>query len=224
METIKPLLDNITTKVFQKPPLKGGFFLYLPEVIMSRILLQDINQLISLSEEEKKAIASFFTDVTLKKKETVLEEGQVCKQHYFVEKGLLRMYYVNEKGVEHTTQFALENWWLTDHMSFQKQLPSGFYIQAVEESHVSAISLHDQEQLLVQHPSMEKYFRIVYQRAYAANQFRIKYIYDLSKEEMYDTFATKNPEFVQRIPQYLLASFLGFTPEYLSELRRKKMG
>ena len=68
---------------------------------------------------------------------------------------------------------------------------------------------------------MERYFRFIYQRAYAAAQLRIKYLFDYSKEEFYHSFKSKHPEFVQRIPQYLLASFLGFTPEYLSELRKK---
>ncbi|RYD82304.1 MAG: Crp/Fnr family transcriptional regulator, partial [Sphingobacteriales bacterium] len=189
---------------------------------MFTALIKNIQDLTACTNQETGQIIEFFSSIHFKKKQIVLEEGQVCKQHYFVENGLLRMYYINEKGVEHTTQFALENWWITDHMSFQKRLPSGFYIQAVESSSVSAISFDDQEHLLAKHPAMEKYFRIVYQRAYAANQFRIKYIYDLSKEEMYDTFASKNPEFVQRIPQYLLASFLGFTPEYLSKIRRKR--
>ncbi len=191
---------------------------------MSALLKDHIKKFVALTEEEYDAVVSFFQPIQVKKKQNLLEEGQVCRQHYFIEKGILRMFYINEKGVEHTTQFALENWWLTDHMSFQQQQPSVFNIQAVETTSLLAIGFDEQAQLLQQVPDMEKYFRIIYQKAYAANQFRIKYIYDLSSEESYDNFAEKNPDFVQRIPQYLLASYLGFTPEYLSELRRKKMG
>lgn len=191
---------------------------------MSTPLKDHIQKFIALSKEDYDVVASFFQPLTVKKKQNLLEEGQICRHHYFVEKGILRLFYINEKGVEHTTQFALENWWLTDHMSYQNQQPSAFNIQAVETANVLAIGLEEQARLLQQVPAMEKYFRIIYQKAYAANQFRIKYIYDLSSEESYDNFAAKNPGFVQRIPQYLLASYLGFTPEYLSELRRKKMG
>lgn len=190
---------------------------------MQQALIDHIQKFVSISSQEYENIASFFQPLHVKKKQNLLQEGQVCKQHYFIEKGILRMFYVNEKGVEHTTQFALENWWITDHMSFQNRQPSDFYIQAVEAADVLVIDHQQQETLMQQFPVMEKYFRIIYQKAYAANQFRIKYIYDLTSEEMYDNFAGKNPEFVQRIPQYLLASYLGFTPEYLSELRRKKL-
>ena len=131
------------------------------------------------------------------------------------------MFFVNEKGIEQTTQFAIENWWITDYAAFQQQQPSGFYLQAVEKTEVATITLESQERLLKQYPQMESYFRIIYQRANAAAQLRIKYLYDFSREELYHHFNNKYPEFTQRIPQYLLASFLGFTPEYLSEIRKK---
>jgi hypothetical protein len=103
------------------------------------------------------------------------------------------------------------------------QQPSTFFIQAVENTIVWALSWQTQEQLFLKFPPLERYFRLVYQRAYAAEQWRIKFIYDFSKEEIYQHFSSKFPGFVQRIPQYLLASFLGFTPEYLSEIRKKSI-
>jgi CRP-like cAMP-binding protein len=133
------------------------------------------------------------------------------------------MFYINEKGIEQTTQFAIENWWMADYMSFGSQTPSSFYIQAVENSDILSIDFHAQEKLLEEFPQLERYFRIIFQRAYASSQLRIKYLYDFSKEELYDHFNTHFPDFVQRIPQYMLASYLGFTPEYLSELRKKKL-
>jgi CRP-like cAMP-binding protein len=91
----------------------------------------------------------------------------------------------------------------------------------VENSEVLRIDRESQEKLLMAFPKMERYYRFIYQRAYAASQMRIKYLYDLSKEEMFHHFSQHYPEFVHRIPQYLIASFLGFTPEYLSEIRKK---
>jgi len=158
----------------------------------------------------------------LKKKEYLLTEGQVCKFNYFVEKGCIRMFYINDKIVEQTTQFALEEWWLSDYFSFAKQLPSQYSIQAVEKSLVVAIDYQLQDKLFDEIPQLERYFRIMMQRALAASQLRVKLIYQLSKEEMYKHFNTSFPHFFQRVPQYMIASYLGLTPEYLSELRKKK--
>lgn len=185
-------------------------------------LQQDIRKFTNIGETDMEEILSFFEVVQLKKKQNLLTEGSICKYNYFVTKGLLRLFFVNDKGVEHTTQFALENWWMADYMSFQQQAPSEYYIQAVEHTEVLAISYEQQEALLQQLPAMERYFRMVHQRAHAAAQHRMKILYNLSREEMYHSFSRQFPEFVQRIPQYLLASFLGFTPEYLSEIRAKR--
>jgi len=189
---------------------------------MSLVLQQHIQKFAGIGESDINEIVSFFDKTELKKKQNLLTEGNICRHSYFVSKGLLRMFFVNDRGIEQTTQFALENWWMADYTSFQRQEPSEYYIQAVERTEVMAISYDKQEALLRQYPAMEKYFRVMHQRAHAAAQFRIKILYSLSREEMYHSFSSKYPGFVQRIPQYLLASFLGCTPEYLSEIRAKR--
>lgn len=189
---------------------------------MQAALLQHIKKYVSISKEDLDAIAGFLKPMQLKKKQNLLAEGNICHHNYFVAKGCLRMFFINEKGVEQTTEFALENWWLSDYASFEKQQPSGFYIQAVEKSDVVALHFQEQEKMLREYPQMERYFRLLHQRAHAASQFRIRNLYQLSREELYYQFNNLYPEFVQRVPQYLLASFLGFTPEYLSELRRRQ--
>ena len=166
-------------------------------------------------------ISKYFDAISIAKKENFLEEGRDCRYHYFVLKGILRKFFVNEKGVEQTTEFVIENWWLTDNMAYEHKLVSSFYIQAVEKSEVLYISQENQEKLMIEFPIMERYFRFVYQTAYAAAQMRVKYLFSLPKEEFYRDMLRKYPDFVQRVPQYLIASFLGFTPEYLSEIRKK---
>lgn len=193
-----------------------------PLLKMSQQLIDHVSKFVVLQPEEQDTILHFFRRVKLQKKENAFIAGARCQTHYFVLKGCLRLFFVKEKGVEHTTQFALENWWLTDYMAFQTGQITEFYIQAVEPTEVLVIDYQAQEQLCRQHPQMERYFRLIYQKAYAATQLRIKYLYDLSREELYLRFNALYPEFIQRIPQYLLASFLGFTPEYLSEIRKKK--
>ena len=189
--------------------------------MMAEIFKAHLKKFIEIDENEFAAILTFFQTVAVRKKENLLTEGQICTSHYFVLNGCLRKFFINKKGVEHTTEFAIENWWITDTIAYEHQKPTEFYIQAVEHSDILVIDHYQQEELLCQFPKMERYFRFVYQRSYAAAQMRIKFLYDFSREELYHHFNNQYPEFIQRIPQYLIASFLGFTPEYLSEIRSK---
>lgn len=189
---------------------------------MPEIFKKHLDKFIEINDTEFHDILAFFQVSKVKKKENLLIEGQICKSHYFVLNGCLRKFFVNEKGIEQTTEFAIENWWITDNIAFENKLASEFYIQAVENSEILVIDHQSQQKLLTEFPKMERYFRFIYQRAYGASQMRIKYLYSFSKEDFYHQLNSKYPEFVQRIPQYLIASFLGFTPEYLSEIRNKK--
>lgn len=190
---------------------------------MSRALQEHISRFIKTGEEEHNQIQRYFTSHTFRKKQNLHEEGKVCRSNYFVEKGCLRLFFINEKGIEQTVQFALENWWLSDYTSFSTQKPSQFYIQAVEKSQIISLDYQAQEKMLQEFPVMERYFRLIHQRVHAASQYRLKALFSQTREEIYRQFVHQYPEFIQRIPQYLLASFLGFTPEYLSELRAKKL-
>jgi len=131
------------------------------------------------------------------------------------------MFYYNDKMVEQTTQFALETWWISDYFSLMQQSLSQYSIQAVERSFVVAVDYSLQDKLFGEVPQLERYFRIMMQRALAASQLRVKLIYQYSKKEMYTQFVNAYPRFFQRVPQYMIASYLGLTPEYLSELRKK---
>jgi CRP-like cAMP-binding protein len=185
-------------------------------------LTEHIEKVAGIKVANEAILPQFFKPVFAKKKENLLEADRLCSSLFFVVKGCLRLFFIDEKGVQHTTQFAIENWWLTDFLAFHNQKVTGFYIQAVEPTEALVINLAQYEQLLEHLPALERYFRIIYQRGYGASQMRMKYNHDMSREELYKSFASQYPGFIQRIPQYLLASFLGFTPEYLSELRKKR--
>lgn len=182
---------------------------------------QHLDKFIDINDEEFTSVLSFFQVLEVKKKQDLMSEGEVCRSLFFVGKGCVRKFFINEKGIEQTTEFAIENWWITDTFAFERQMKSDFSIQSVEKSIILKIDFQSQEALLKKHPVMERYFRMVYQRAYAAAERRIRYLYEFSREELYLHFSTHYPWFIQRIPQYLIASFLGFTPEYLSEIRAK---
>jgi CRP-like cAMP-binding protein len=190
---------------------------------MSDILRKHIEKFITVDDKVFSKIQSYFKTSEHRKKHNLLIEGKICTSNYFVISGCLRLFFINEKGVEQTVQFALENWWLADYTSFSAQKPSEYYIQTVEKSEILSIDFQSQEKLLKEFPNMERYFRLIHQRAHAAYQLRIKYLYSSSREELYHQFNQLYPEFVQRIPQYLMASYLGFTPEYLSEIRKKRI-
>ena len=184
--------------------------------------ISHIRKYIDLDDHSVELLLKYITPLKLKRKEFLLKEGQVCQSIYFVEKGCLRMYFIDNKLNEQITQFALEHWWMADHFSFLDNKPSPYFIQTVEKSEILEISASSFEAMLRELPQMERYFRIVMQRAVAAAQLRNKYMYEMSKEEFYQHFSTSFPEFVQRVPQYMIASYLGLTPQYVSELRKKK--
>jgi CRP-like cAMP-binding protein len=185
--------------------------------------INHIRKYVELDEISAARLNGYITLRKLKRKEFLLKEGQVCRSLYFVERGCLRMYFIDDKLNEQITHFALEHWWIADHFSFLDNNPSPYFIQTIEKSEILEISSSSFEAMLFELPQMERYFRIVMQRALAATQLRNKYLYEMSKEEFYQHFSTSFPEFVQRVPQYMIASYLGLTPQYVSELRKKKL-
>nr|WKN38284.1 Crp/Fnr family transcriptional regulator [Tunicatimonas sp. TK19036] len=189
---------------------------------MTESFYQHIRKFVAIERDDFADVLSYFQVKALDKKEMVMEAGPLCNHSFFVLKGCLHMYYVNDRGVEKTIQFAIENWWLSDYLAYHHRQKTDFYIQAVEASHVLDIDYDRQNQLLEAFPLMETYFRNIYQVAYGASIMRVKYLLDYSKEEIFFQFSEQYPEFVQRVPQYLIASFLGLTPEYVSEIRKKK--
>jgi CRP-like cAMP-binding protein len=190
---------------------------------MSEQLGKHIAQQIPIPETDITKILTYFSPKTFDKKACLLQEYQPCKYLYFVNKGCLRLFFIDDKGIEQTIQFAIEGWWMTDLTAFHGSKLAEFNIQAVEITEVMEIDKISLEELLKEFPQMERYFSKIYQRAYAASLMRVKHIFTFSKEAFYQLFSTKYPQFIQRIPQKILASFLGFTPEYLSELRKKNM-
>lgn len=185
------------------------------------ILKKHIEKFIGV-QEDMDTIISYFDVLHIKKKECIQESDMLCDKMFFVLKGCLRSYYIKTNGGEQTTDFAIESWWITDNKAFEQQSTSSFSIQAVEATDVLVITARQFALLVEEYPIMEKYFRCVFQRAYAASQYRLKYLYEFSREELYFHFEESFPDFVQRIPQYLMASYLGFSPEYLSEIKKKR--
>lgn len=189
---------------------------------MNNELISHFKKYLEINVEDEPAILSHFEPAIFTKKSNLMNNNSQCRSHFFVTKGCLRMFFVCDKGAEQTIQFAIENWWITDYLAFENQTETEFIIQAVEKTEVLAISYQNQEKLLKKYPQLEHYFRLIYQRAFAATQHRSKYLHTLSSEKLYFLFNDKFPEFTRRVPQHILASYLNMTPEYLSEIKAKK--
>lgn len=190
---------------------------------MHKALFDHIEKFITLETSDIDKLESCLEISKIRKKEHVLEEGQICNTMYFVVKGCMRQYIINSKGTEQTLQFGIENWWITDYLSYHNHVPSSFYLQAVENSEVIAIDKNVLESLLIEIPNLERYFRIVTQKSFGATQMRIKFLFTMSAEERYHHFNDYFPDFVQRVPQYMLASYLDFSAEFMSKIRAGKV-
>jgi CRP-like cAMP-binding protein len=191
---------------------------------MFEVFFIHVNDKVLLTEEEQHTIKTFFAPKKLRKKQYLLQEGDVCKYMAFVEKGLLRAYNVDDKGYEHMIQFAWEGWWISDTYSFLSSEPAVYNIDAIEDAELILISLPHFEEMMLKVPKMERYFRILFQKNIISKERRLLNSITYSAEEKYLRLADTNPELIQRIPQNLIASYLGITPETLSRLRKNLLG
>ena len=184
-------------------------------------LVNHVSRFCTLAPEKLSLLPSYFESRTYQKKTVLLREGERCHEKFFIVRGCIHLYFLRKDGSEQTIDFAIENWWTSDFMAFQHASPTQFSIRAIETTEVLVITAESQQQLLTEVPELNVYFHMVFHKAYAAAQMRFRKLYELSKEELYLDFREHYPVFLQRVPQYLLASFLGFTPEYLSEIRKR---
>ena len=188
---------------------------------MFEVLFQKIEEKVQLTEDEKQLCKSFFTPKKLRKRQYILQEGDVNKYVAFVEKGLLRSYTIDEKGNEHIMQFAFEGWWISDQFSFLTGEPAIYTIDALEDSELLLLSRQAEEQLLQKIPKFERYFRILLQKNLIATQRRLIGSLSRTAEERYTELINGCPTIPQRVPQHMMASFLGITPETLSRIRKQ---
>lgn len=187
---------------------------------MFDLLYKKINEKTTLTPEQFELCRPFFTPKKLRKRQFILNEGDVCKYNIFITNGLLRSYTIDDKGNEHILQFALEGWWTADLYSFFTEEPSIFNIEALEDSEMLLITRPSWESLMDKLPVMERYFRILLQNNLIATQRRLIGSISETAEQKYIKFMNAYPESVQRVPQHMIASYLGITRETLSRLRR----
>ena len=178
---------------------------------------------IVLSPEQSDWIRSLSVVKKLRKHQYLLQEGDICKQHAFVTKGCLRSYSVDKDDVEHIVKFAIEHWWIADRDSLLSGEPAKLNIDAVEDSEAVLISKEDFDMICQQIPAFNDMVNNILQSAYTASQNRVLASISLSACEKYEHFLQRYPDFALRIPQGMIASYLGISPETLSRVRNQVM-
>lgn len=188
---------------------------------MYETFFRKFNDKVSLSAEEAFVIKQHLTPKKLRKKQYLLQEGDVSKHIAFVEKGALKSYVVDDAGTESIVQFALEGWIISDLYSFLTGEGATYNIDALEDSELVLISKSAHEELLEKLPRYETYIRLQITSAYIALQKRLTSIISLTLEERYKNFLSLYPDIAQRVPQHMIASYMGLTPETLSRVRKR---
>lgn len=176
-----------------------------------------------LNIEELQALEERARLKKLRRRQYLLQEGDQCQHYNFLVSGCLRMYLLDEKGVEHVLQFATEDWWITDIGSFHSEQPSRLNIDALEDSEVLRIKKEDLLFLYENFPKFDRHFRVLTENAFVKMQERVLQNISSTAEERYLSFLKNYPNLTNRIPQVQIASFIGVTPEFLSKIRRNLM-
>ncbi len=184
-------------------------------------ILVHVEEVIPLSDSEKERFTAILVKKKLRKRQFLIQEGDLVKYEYFVASGCLKAYEVDGHGDEHIIQFAKENWWISDFKAFFEEGKATLYIDCIEESVVYGIEKQDLEKLFLDIPKFDRFFRIKLTSAFVALQNRILSSLDKSTSERYLDFQKTYPNLEQRIPNYMIANFLGVKPESLSRIRKK---
>lgn len=182
-------------------------------------ILQAVSKHIRLNPEEQQHFVSLLHPQKIKRKDFLLREGDVCTLSTFVLDGCLRGFTVDANGWEHVLSFAPKGWWIADMYSLLSQKPGHLNIEALEETEILTLSKKDQEQLYMDIPAFERFFRILIENSLVANQQRLIDNLSLTAEERYLKFCDVYPTLIHQLPQKQIASYIGVTPEFFSRMR-----
>jgi CRP-like cAMP-binding protein len=176
-----------------------------------------------LTSEEEALVEAAFQPKKLRKKQYFLQEGEVCKYTGFIVKGAMRQYNVDDKGVEHIVHLYIENYWATDRESSIMLTPSVYNIDAWEETEILIITRAEMLDLMKKIPALVEMIRLMDERYAIANNRRLNSTISNTAEKRYEEFADNHPQFIQRFPQHIIASYLGITKETLSRIRKQAL-
>ncbi len=189
---------------------------------MHKLLSKFIQQRSPVTDEELAQILSYFKPFKVAKHQTLVEQGDTARYLYFINKGCLRSFYILDNGTEATRYIAFEGSFCTGLTSFITQKPSMEYVDALEKSELLRIEREEFYQLLDKMPAWERAYRISLEYSYLRNSWRLETLICMDARARYENLLATQPLLVQRLPNKIVASYLGITPESLSRLKGPK--
>jgi len=178
-----------------------------------------INKHITLTQAEQQLLSSKLSYRNCLKGQYLVQQGEVCLYEFFIVSGTTRTFYLDQSGQEHIIMFCIEDWWTSDMGSFITQTPADYHIQCLENTQIIQFSRELKEELYSEIPKLERFFRKIVERALVASQKRIVRNLSMNARDRYLYFKANYPAMEQRIPQYMIASYLGITKEFLSKIK-----
>ena len=186
-------------------------------------ILQNISKHVALTTEEEALFLSKIEFKTFKAKTILLSPGQIANCTYFVNSGILRSFTINDNIIEHVLHFACEGWWIGDMYSYISQKPGNLFIEVLEDVELAIITKENQQELYLQIPKLERFFRILAENSLVSHQERLMDNLSLTAEERFEKFCTKYPTLIQKVSQKNVASYIGVTPEFFSKMKSKML-
>ena len=185
------------------------------------LLLQNISKHVDLTSQEEELLLSLTSTETFKAKTILLNAGDISKQTYFVNTGILRSFNINDNIIEHVLHFACEGWWIGDMYSYIAEKPGNLFIEVLEDAEVIIITKENHQKLYQEIPKLERFFRILAENSLVSHQERLMDNLSLTAEERFEKFCSKYPTLIQKVPQKHIASYIGVTPEFFSKMKAR---
>ena len=186
-------------------------------------ILQNISKHVSLTKEEETMFLAKTETKFVKAKTILFSAGKIADSTYFVNSGILRSFTINDNIIEHVLHFACEGWWIGDMYSYISQKPGNLFIEVLEDAELVIITKPNQEDLYLQIPKLERFFRILAENSLVSHQERLMDNLSLTAEERFEKFCTKYPTLIQKVAQKQIASYIGVTPEFFSKMKSKML-
>lgn len=186
-----------------------------------QLIIGNVSRFIDLTMLEKQRYLSLLIEMKVKRKEFLMQAGEITRYEYFITKGCLKVYTLDEDGSPHISMFAVEDYWTGDLASFMTKEPSRYFIKATEDSELLGISRANYDLLFQEIPKFERFYRHLYQRSLISYIRRSNHGISFTAEERYIAFKNKYPTIINRITQKDLAAYIGVTPEFMSKIITK---
>jgi len=184
-------------------------------------ILDHIARYVKLSDNEIKEFISILKTTRVKKRQFIVQPGFVSEYRNYIVEGAVRVFYLDDLGKEHTVIIAIEDWFFTDFYSYLNRTPAEYYAEALEDSLILQMKYDDVEELCSRIHSISEYFRLFTERSMAHSYKRTISNISKTSEERYWEYVNKYPQIANRVPQYVLASYLGISPESISRIRSR---